>query len=200
MNSISDIFKEVIEEIVPSEKELYDINEIIDTVTLLLKNSAKESEIEFTVIEPQGSTGIKQTQLKNDFDIDIFIGLDYNLYKSKYQGLSKTKFKKESKKDFLSLCNDWIIKSLILKEFKKPRLLYAEHPYVSVDFEDDDKNIKVKIDLVLYFDLSLDFLRKNGPLTAVDRSPWHGRFVRDNLSKDQKDDVITHYHRWQKSL
>ncbi|MFX1274921.1 MAG: hypothetical protein ACFFBP_06145 [Promethearchaeota archaeon] len=189
MNHINDILHQVLKKIIPTPEELYDINEIIEVVKVLLKNSAKELNIDFTIIEPQGSTGIKQTQLRNDFDIDIFIGLNYDLYKQKYEGLSKTKLKKETKKDFLRLCNDWIIKSLILKEFKEPRLLYAEHPYVTVDFIDEEKKLKVKLDLVLYFELSLDYISKNGIITAVDRSPWHGRFVRDNLSKDQKDDV-----------
>lgn len=189
MTSIDKIFKEILEEIIPTPEELYDINEIIDVVKVLLKNSAKELSIEYTIIEPQGSTGIKQTQLRNDFDIDIFIGLDYKLYEPKYEGLSKNKLKKISKKDFLHLCNNWILKSLILEEFKDPGLSYAEHPYVTVDFVSYEKNLKIKLDIVLYFDLPLDYIQKNGPITAVDRSPWHGRFVMDNLSKDQKDEV-----------
>ncbi|MHA2281021.1 MAG: hypothetical protein ACXAC5_09225, partial [Promethearchaeota archaeon] len=130
-----------------------------------------------------------QTQLKNDFDIDLFIGLEYLEYKSKYKDLSKNKFKKESKKDFLDLCNNWIIPSLILKEFQNPRLLYAEHPYVTVDYHYDYEGVKIKIDIVLYFDLELKRIQEQGPITAVDRSPWHGRFIRENLSYKQKNDV-----------
>ena len=107
------------------------------------------------------------TKLKNDFDIDLFVGLDYKLYKPKYEGLSKNKLKKASKKDFLNLCNNWIKKSLTLKEFRNPRLLYAEHPYVTVDFVAE--NYKIKIDIVLFFDLDLNFIDKFGPVTAVDR-------------------------------
>ncbi len=189
MTSLNNIFQQVLEEIIPTPEEIFQINEIVDVVRILLKNSANKLAIEYTNIEPQGSTGIKQTQLRDDFDIDIFIGLNHDLYKQKYEGLSKTQLKKKSKKDFLKLCNDWIMRSLILKEFKQPRLLYAEHPYVTVNFIDEEKNLNIKLDLVLYFDLNLDYIRKNGIITAVDRSPWHGRFVRDNLSKDQKDDV-----------
>ncbi|GAI51570.1 unnamed protein product, partial [marine sediment metagenome] len=39
------------------------------------------------------------------------------------------------------------------------------------------------------FDLDEERIKQEGPITAVDRSPWHGRFVRENLSKDQKNDV-----------
>jgi len=189
MTSIKNIFDEILEKIAPTPEELYNINEIVEVVSVLLKKTARELNIKFTIIEPQGSTGIKQTQLRNDFDIDLFVGLSYDKFKHKYEGLSRNKLKKESKKDFLELCNKWIIKALTLKEFKDPRLLYAEHPYVTVDFIDQDKDIKVKLDIVLYFDLHLEYIEKNGPITAVDRSPWHGRFVRDNLNKNQKDNV-----------
>ena len=187
MNSMNQILNEVLKEILPTKQELALIQEITEKLKLLLGKRAKELNIEYIQIEPQGSTGIKQTQLRNDFDIDLFIGLNYELYKPKYEGLSKNKLKKESKKDFLKLCNNWIIKSLTSKEFQNPRLLYAEHPYVTVDYIVED--IKLKVDIVLYFDLDLEFIKEQGPITAVDRSPWHGRFVRDNLSLEQKNDV-----------
>ncbi|TFG29437.1 MAG: hypothetical protein EU532_03095 [Promethearchaeota archaeon] len=188
MNSINQVFKEVLKEVIPTEQELHLIGDITENLTSLLVKTAKELNINYTRIEPQGSTGIKQTQLRNDFDIDLFIGLNYELYSPIYEGLSKNKLKKASKKDFLELCNNWIIKSLDLKkEFRNPRLLYAEHPYVTVDYIAGE--VKLKVDIVLYFDLDLDFIKKNGPITAVDRSPWHGRFIRDKLNKDQKNDV-----------
>ena len=187
MNSINQIFNEVLNDIIPTNHELNLINEIVKILKSLLEKKAKELSIEYTRIDPQGSTGIKQTQLRNDFDIDLFIGLNYDLYSPKYEGLSKNKLKKASKKDFLDLCNNWIIKSLSFKEFHNPRLLYAEHPYVTVDYVTDD--VKLKIDIVLYFDLDSGYIKKNGPITAVDRSPWHGRFIRDNLDENQKNDV-----------
>ncbi|MFX1287567.1 MAG: hypothetical protein ACFFFY_03270 [Promethearchaeota archaeon] len=187
MTSINDIFKEVLENISPTQEELTLIDDITKILKTLLDNKAQELNINYTKIEPQGSTGIKQTQLKNDFDIDLFVGLDYQLYKPKYDTMSKNQLKKESKKDFLYLCNNWIIKSLTLKEFHHPRLLYAEHPYVTVDYL--VKNLSIKIDIVLFFDLELEYIMNNGPVTAVDRSPWHGRFVKNNLSQKQKNDV-----------
>ncbi|NVM43765.1 MAG: hypothetical protein HWN79_02520 [Candidatus Lokiarchaeota archaeon] len=187
MTSINSIFQEVLEDIAPTQQELTLISDIIAKLITLLDEKAQQLGIKYTRIEPQGSTGIKQTQLKNDFDIDLFVGLNYELYKPNYDGLSKNKLKKESKKEFRSLCNNWIIKSLPLKEFQNPRLLYAEHPYVTVDYH--VKNKIIKIDIVLFFDLELDYIMKHGPITAVDRSPWHGRFVKDNLSQKQKNDV-----------
>lgn len=187
MSSINEIFIEILKEITPTQKQIDLIKNITEKLKDLLDKKAKELKIDYTKIEPQGSTGIKQTQLRNDFDIDLFIGLDYGQFKPKYRGLSKSKLKKDSKKDFLELCNKWILQSLTLNEFQNPRLLYAEHPYVTLDYILD--NIKIKIDIVLYFDLDLEYIKKNGPITAVDRSPWHGCFVREELNPDQKNDV-----------
>ena len=187
MTLINDIFENILKDITPTQEELTLINEIVKKLKKLLDEKAQQLNFKYTKIEPQGSTGIKQTQLKNDFDIDLFVGLDYELYSPKYDGLSKNKLKKESKKDFLYLCNNWILKSLIPKEFHNPRLLYAEHPYITVDYFVN--NIKIKVDIVLYFDLDLEYIKKFGPITAVDRSPWHGRFIKDNLSIEQRNDV-----------
>jgi tRNA nucleotidyltransferase (CCA-adding enzyme) len=187
MSAIDEVLSEALKKITPTQKEIDLIKRINEKLTELLDKKAKEFNFKYTKIEPQGSTGIKQTQLKNDFDVDLFIGLDYNQFKPKYEGLSKSKLKKESKKDFLALCNKWILKSLNLGEFYNPRLLYAEHPYVTVEYLLE--NIKVKIDIVLYFDLDLEYIKKNGPISAVDRSPWHGSFVRDKLTFKQKNDV-----------
>ncbi|MFX1570391.1 MAG: hypothetical protein ACFFCV_18675 [Promethearchaeota archaeon] len=187
MTKYHEIFKEILKEITPTQREIEFIKIIGNKLTKLLDNKAKELNLNYTKIEPQGSTGIKQTQLRNDFDIDLFVGLDYELYKSKYKGMSKSKLKKESKKDFLSLCNKWILPSLMEVEFHNPRLLYAEHPYVTVEYVSN--HTKIKIDIVLYFNLDSKYINKNGPITAVDRSPWHGYFVRDKLNQTQKNEV-----------
>ncbi|MFX1234327.1 MAG: hypothetical protein ACFFBY_07155 [Promethearchaeota archaeon] len=187
MNSIKAVFEQILKEITPTENEIKITNAITIKLKELLSKTARKQNIHYTSIEAQGSTGIKQTQLQGDYDIDLFIGLDYNFYKLKYQGLTKNRLKSESKKDFLKLCQEWIIKSLTHKEFQNAQLLYAEHPYVSVDYFTD--NLKIKIDLVLYFNLDLDYIQQNGPITAVDRSPWHGKFIRENLSNTQKDEV-----------
>ena len=187
MTIIQNIFQEILKEITPTTQEVELIEKITKKLKKLLDNKAQELNIKYTKIEPQGSTGIKKTQLRDDYDIDLFIGLDCNLYKNKYARLSKSKLKKESKQDFLELCNKWIIQGLKSTKFYNPRLLYAEHPYVTVDYIIND--IKIEIDIVLYFDLDLDYIKKYGPITAVDRSPWHGRFVKENLSIGQKNDV-----------
>ena len=83
MTSINTIFKDVLVDILPTQRELTLINDIIEKLKRLLDEKAQQLNISYTKIEPQGSTGIKQTQLKNDFDIDLFVGLNYELYKPK---------------------------------------------------------------------------------------------------------------------
>ncbi len=187
MNSVRELLTEVLKDIVPTESELELIEKIVEKVKKLLDQKAKEIHVEYKIIEPQGSTGIKQTQLKNDFDIDIFVGLPFDSNNLQYKQMSKNQLKKEAKKDFLKLCKEWIVRALVGKEFKNPQILYAEHPYVQIEYNTPE--LATDLDIVLYFELSLDHIVKHGPITAVDRSPWHGRFVRDNLTSDQKNDV-----------
>ncbi|MFW9820847.1 MAG: hypothetical protein ACFFE5_14660, partial [Candidatus Thorarchaeota archaeon] len=65
MTNYYEIFKEILKEITPTQKEIHLINDIIEKLRRSLAFKAKELKIDYTKIEPQGSTGIKQTQLKN---------------------------------------------------------------------------------------------------------------------------------------
>ena len=74
MSQINQIFQEVLKEILPRPQDLKIINDIVERLKRLLIAKAKDLNITYTIIEPQGSTGIKQTQLKYDSDLDLFIG------------------------------------------------------------------------------------------------------------------------------
>lgn len=185
MTQFDDIFKGALNEILPTKQEIEKHKEIIDFLTKLLTQKAKELGITFKFIEPQGSTGIKQTQLRNTSDIDLFIGMDFKSFME--EKISKTKLKQKLKSKFRELCETWIIKAIEKHDFKNIILLYAEHPYVSAEYIDSEGI--TEIDIVLCFALSKEYLLENGPITAVDRTPWHTRFVRDNLTKEQKNEV-----------
>ncbi|MFW9873571.1 MAG: hypothetical protein ACFFG0_10740 [Candidatus Thorarchaeota archaeon] len=77
MTLIDEIFAEILKNIVPTQKEIALINNITEKLKKLLSEKAKELDVNYTKIDPQGSTGIKQTQLKDDFDIDL---LDQNIW------------------------------------------------------------------------------------------------------------------------
>ena len=187
MSRFAQIFDEVLQEIIPTQQEIQAIDNIVEELKQHLKVRAIELGIKYTSMEPQGSTGIKQTQLRDDFDVDFFIGLEVSKFEEKYKEFSKNKLKQESKQYFLHLCNEWIIKSLKNTKFQEPRLFYAEHPYVRAIYVSEGN--EVRVDIVMYLDLELEYIKEKGPITSVDRSPWHGRFIRDNLTVDQKNDV-----------
>lgn len=185
MAQFDDLFKSALNEIIPTKKEINKHKEIIDFLTKLLAEKAKELDIKFNFIEPQGSTGIKQTQLRTTSDIDLFIGIDFKPFTEDI--ISKTKLKQKLKQKFRELCENWIIKAIEGHDFKNIKLLYAEHPYVSTEYINSEG--KTEIDIVLCFDLTKEYLNEKGPITAVDRTPWHTRFVRDNLTREQKNEV-----------
>ncbi|MFO8019156.1 MAG: hypothetical protein R6U96_11005 [Promethearchaeia archaeon] len=190
MKDVDNIFRKVLKRIRPTENELNLINRIVEEVKTLLSEKARELDIVYKSIQPQGSTGIKQTQLRNDFDIDLFIGLDYELYNQEIEGLSKNKRKEQFKSLFKQFCNKWIIPAISIDKIKDPRLFYAEHPYVKAKYEDPRQSQQyLELDIVLYFELEKEYIKKNGPITAVDRTPWHGKFVKNNLTERQKDHV-----------
>ena len=187
MSRFAQIFDEVLQEVIPTQHEIQVIDNIVEELKQHLKVRAIELGIKYTSMEPQGSTGIKQTQLRDDFDVDFFIGLDITQFEEKFKELSKSKLKQESKQYFLHLCNEWIIRSLKNTKFQEPSLFYAEHPYVRAIYVSDGN--EVHVDIVMYLDLDLEYIKERGPITSVDRSPWHGLFIRDNLTVNQKNDV-----------
>jgi len=84
MNSnkiLETIFSNLIKEIKPDNSENTKIKNISnETITFIKNYNETHEKYLITDISPQGSTGLKQTHLKGNSDIDIFIFLDPNLY------------------------------------------------------------------------------------------------------------------------
>ena len=53
MTSINNIFAEILKDIAPTPEELYNINEIVDIISILLKSTAKELNIEPSLVLKQ---------------------------------------------------------------------------------------------------------------------------------------------------
>jgi tRNA CCA-adding enzyme len=176
------IFKKILKRITPDEVEIEHIEKVTALITKFIKNSQIPGEISIKFIEPQGSTGLKQTALKNTADIDLFIGIDPEIILNHH--FSSKKEKKEFiHSKFKDLTKYWLIPCLKDHGLNNVKMSYAEHPYVSADFKG------IELDIVICFDVSRDYLQKNGPITAVDRTPHHTRFIRDNINEKQKDDI-----------
>ncbi len=183
LSPIQSIFQEILHEIVPLPEEIDKQTKLIKKVTGFIFNSAIPQDLSITFIEPQGSTGLKQTALRDSADIDLFIGLSPEIiFSQKFPSKGKTRnfiqnlFKKHLR--------EWMIPLLKSHDLMNISMSYAEHPYVSAQMEGID------FDIILCFDISDHFLQENGPITAMDRTPHHTRFIQEKLSPDQRNDVI----------
>ncbi|MHA1649011.1 MAG: hypothetical protein ACTSYB_02365 [Candidatus Helarchaeota archaeon] len=182
MTNLNTIRSKVLPLIQPTEEE----NKALDQLFRILKEKlhyfANKLNILPTFIQNHGSTGIKQTHLRGTSDLDIFIGLDPAAYTNIIN--LPPKMRKNTLKDlFLSYVNEWFIPAAQAAGFPRYQLSYAEHPYLIITHE------KYEIDIVGCFDLPYDFLLTNGPITAVDRTPWHSKIIAEKLSDAQKQDV-----------
>ncbi|NHI93691.1 MAG: hypothetical protein EAX96_14490 [Candidatus Lokiarchaeota archaeon] len=179
---LSEIKDKILPKITPMHSEINKINNIISIIISELEKEAKLNSIAYNHIEPQGSTGIKQTNLSGTSDIDLFFLLDPN----KYQEILDMP-KKEKKKSlsglFKELSINWVMKALKNIGCSDIKLSYAEHPYVSASYDG------FSIDVAGCFELSLNTLKNNGPITAIDRTPHHSNFINKNLSKNEKNEV-----------
>jgi tRNA nucleotidyltransferase (CCA-adding enzyme) len=179
---LKNIRSAVLDKIRPTKEENKEIQSIISEITSLLSEwNESHDQISYEFISPQGSTGIKQTHLHNDSDIDLFIFLNPKKYDSIIDIESKNRSKISEL--FRSYCEKWLIPALKEKKIEEIYIAYAEHPYVSSKLKGYD------IDIVFSFILPEEHLIKRGPITAVDRTYYHSKFITENLTSDQIDDV-----------
>ncbi|MHA1376850.1 MAG: hypothetical protein ACTSRG_00585 [Candidatus Helarchaeota archaeon] len=179
---ISEIKKKLIEKFTPTKSELFKLNKITNDFLDMLKKRADNLGLHYEFIEPQGSTGKKQTQLIGASDIDIFLGLSPDDYRDILK-LEKVKRKQSLNKIFLNIISDLFIP--VAKELRSEqiKIFYAEHPYLNLKKDNYD------IDLVGCFALTEEEIFENGPITAVDRTPLHTKKINEDLNSEQKNDV-----------
>lgn len=182
IKDLSHIEEKVLPKIRPTESELLKIKKLTDEFIYYLKKFAQQIDLKYVFIEPQGSTGKKQTNLTKASDIDIFFGLPKEEYKDVLK-LEKKARKEKLKEIFLEIINKLFIPVANKIGCEKVGIFYAEHPYLIT------KKGIYDIDLVGCFSMSKEELLKNGPITAVDRTPVHTQIINENLTKDQKDEV-----------
>lgn len=137
-------------------------------------------------IEPHGSTGIKQTQLKNDSDIDLFIGfnVDPKYLPSGFKWDKKVQFPLDDQKEFFRMISEKVVMPRLKQNnYSDVILSYAEHPYVSANVGD------LQIDIVGYFCIPESYLFNFGPITAVDRTPFHSKYVVKHATEQIRNDI-----------
>lgn len=182
MKVLESIKRHILPLILPTEEEIQKLQIISDKLIRSLRAEAEKLDIFPSFIEKHGSTGIKQTQLAGTSDLDLFIGFDPSDYRNYLQLPAKQR--KQALKDlFLEYVKDWYIPAAHQAGFSNYVLSYAEHPYLTV------RHNQYEIDIVGCFNLDLEYILVNGPITAVDRTPWHSRIVSERLNSAQKNDV-----------
>ncbi len=177
-----DIRELVLREITPPPKELEHQQKIIKTLTQALTTYSESNGFEFSFIEPQGSTGKKQTQLKGAGDIDLFVALDPMEHEETLALPVKEKNKElDIKLD--SLVDDWFIPAFGEIETSDMLKTYSQHPYLSL------KYLGCEVDVLVCFDLTKEKLASSGPFTAVDRTVHHSQFVAERIDTSLREDI-----------
>ena len=183
LKKIGEIKAEVLKRVKPTRSEVDHTRDVTSRVSMTLQAAMGAGSVAIDFIEPQGSTGLKQTQLAGDSDVDLFIGLNPGLLDA-YKGMPKKQTKEQLKATFTRLIKEVLIPAI--RDALQPESItfsYAEHPYLSTVVDG------VKFDVVFCFNLTTEFIEREDIVTAMDRTPLHSKFVRDNLSDAQKDDV-----------
>ena len=172
----------ILSRITPTSDEIRTQQQVTDNLVEALKGRAKNIGQSYSFIEPQGSTGRKQTQLRGAADIDLFVALRPEDYSELLAQPSKDRHH-SLEKTLDRLVDNWFIPSARGLHVRKMRKTYSQHPFLSLEMTGID------IDIIGCFDLSADALLQNGPITAVDRTIHHTRYVVERLNDRIREDV-----------
>ena len=175
-----EIRRKVLAEITPTKEELHVQSDAIASLTDALVQKAKEKGFQYSFVEPQGSTGKKQTQLRNAADIDLFVGLNPTDHTDILEKPQKERTLAIDKL-MTRLVDDWFVPAIIGLEVSDVKKAYSQHPYLSLQVGG------LEVDILGCFDIDSLTLSEKGPYTAVDRTVHHTKYVADNLTKKTRE-------------
>jgi len=176
------IRKAVLAQVTPTQKELDLQRKVIDALKDALHANPSSKNYSYSFIEEQGSTGRKQTQLRGAADIDLFVGLRPEDYRSIIDQSQRDRHH-ELDKLMTDLVKNWFEPAIILLDTTNVQQAYSQHPYLSF------KMMNLEIDILGCFDIDSKYLEENGPITAVDRTVHHTRYVADKLTDKKRGDA-----------
>ncbi len=173
----------VLERVKPTPAEITRVNGVTKRVAEVVKEILHSRNLNVDYIEPQGSTGLKQTQLAGDSDVDLFIGVNPAVIEA-YKDSPKKELKERLKELFTATIKDALVPGLT-KTLNPQSIMfsYAEHPYLTIVVD------SVKFDIVFCLNLTSSYIEREDIVTAMDRTPLHSKFVRDKLTSEQKDEI-----------
>ena len=125
--------KEILEKISPSDDEVKRQQTIIQEISDKLESYAERVNIAYSFIQPQGSTGRKQTQLKGASDIDLFVGLNPDDF-TEILSLPRKQRDQELDSIFDEMVDNWFMPTLIEMNTTTVQKTYSQHPYLSAKF------------------------------------------------------------------
>ncbi len=181
MSILNKIRAQSLKNIRPTQSDVKEAAAVFKKVYNAIQIELEEKKIDAAFIELEGSSGRKQTQLRNWKELDVFIGLPVSI-------LPESMKDEKARKPFIQRFLRKMVKDVAVGAVKRAgsenfQVAYAEHPYVIAKIDD------YKVDVVFCFDLTKEYIFENGPITAVDRTPHHSNFVTENLTDAQRDDV-----------
>lgn len=181
MFELEEIRNNILRQIRPLPSEVDEEFRVFRQIQQSIQKVARKKKLNLAFIELEGSSGKKQTQLRNHRELDIFVGLNPKILEHPKE--EEKPAKSYLRKFFRELVLNVGVEAAKQAGCQSTRIAYAEHPYVTVTLDG------FRADIVFCFDLSPEFLIKNGPITAVDRTPHHSRFIDQHLTETQRDDV-----------
>jgi tRNA nucleotidyltransferase (CCA-adding enzyme) len=173
---------QILKQITPTKDEIQNQKLIITQLTDALAKQSETCDFAYSFIEAQGSTGKKQTQLKGTSDIDLFIGLRPEDYPDT---LNNQGTDRHQSIDLLmnKLVEKWFFPAVKSLDVKKIQRAFSQHPFLSLRMGG------MEVDILGCFDIDKKTLSQQGPITAVDRTVHHSRYVSEHLTEKKREDV-----------
>ena len=174
------IASEVLAEIMPTRNEIDNQANLIEGLRNNLEQFAIANGFPFHSIEPQGSTGKKQTQLRGASDIDLFVILSQDDFPEQ---IGKRPKKRGEAVDRLmdKMVDNWFIPAMEGLEIDSLQKTFSQHPYLSL------KMMGFEVDIVSCFLINPKELEENGPISAMDRTIHHSEYVFKNIGGLRND-------------
>jgi tRNA nucleotidyltransferase (CCA-adding enzyme) len=172
----------VLRQITPTQAEIRTQKRVIEQLTAALVEHLASSRYPYSFIEPQGSTGRKQTQLRGAADIDLFVGLKPEEFQ---EVLQRAPNERHRAIDELmnSLIEDWFVPATRHLDINRVQKAFSQHPFLSLRMKG------MEVDILGCFDIDSVTLAREGPITAVDRTVHHSRFVSEHLTQKKREDA-----------
>ncbi len=182
-NLISEeVRSKVLAKITPTKEELNNQTKVISELKEGLIQQSETAGFQYSFIEPQGSTGRKQTQLRGVADIDLFVGLNPDDYS---EVLELPQQQRHSRINHImdGLVSDWFKLAIVGLDASSVQKTYSQHPYLSLNMRG------LEVDILGCFDIDPVKLSEDGPYTAVDRTVHHTRFVAEKLTEEKRENA-----------